>query len=100
MSPAMVTARRAHNSRAVSVVCLLAIVAVRVLIRWPFISTGAPMFVTPDSESYLLPGWELAHGQGFNPELRRTPVYSLFISGVLSAVGDNIELLATAQHVV
>jgi Dolichyl-phosphate-mannose-protein mannosyltransferase len=85
---------------ALDMVFALTVVIAAVAIRWPFMSTGAPMFVTPDSESYLLPGWELAHGQGFNPELRRTPVYSVFISGVLSAVGDNIERLATAQHVV
>jgi hypothetical protein len=69
-------------------------------LRWPFIDSGAPMFVTPDSESYLLPGWELAHGQGFNPELRRTPVYSLFIASVLTLLGDNLERLATVQHLI
>jgi len=57
------------------------------------------MFVTPDSESYVLPGWELAHGAGFNPELRRTPVYSVFIAAAFSVLGDNLERLATLQHV-
>jgi hypothetical protein len=76
------------------------IVIAAVALRWPFISSNAPMFVTPDSESYLLPGWELAHGQGFNPELRRTPVYSVFIAGVLTLLGDNLERLATLQHLV
>src|SRR5215212_11180498 len=83
---------------ALDMVFALAIVIAAVAIRWPFISTGAPMFVTPDSESYLLPGWELAHGQGFNPELRRTPVYSLFITVALTVVGDNLERLAAVQH--
>jgi hypothetical protein len=76
------------------------IVVVAIALRWPFVATSAPMFVTPDSESYLLPGWELAHGQGFNPELRRTPVYSVFIAAVLTVLGDNLERLATVQHFV
>ncbi|MFN0071871.1 MAG: glycosyltransferase family 39 protein [Chloroflexota bacterium] len=80
------------------VLLVIAIVVTGAVLRWPFIASGAPMFVTPDSESYLLPGWELAHGQGFNPELRRTPMYSVFIAGVLLLLGDNLERLAAVQH--
>ena len=82
------------RERAISLVLAAIIVIAALALRWPFIDSGAPMFVTPDSESYLLPGWELAHGQGFNPELRRTPVYSVFIAGVLTLLGDNLERLA------
>lgn len=74
------------------------IAATGIAMRWGFVSTGAPTFVTPDSESYVLPGWELAHGAGFNPELRRTPVYSLFIALVFRLTGDDLERLAMAQH--
>src|SRR5688572_10072915 len=97
---AEVPARTNTQARTIALDIVIAVVIViaAVALRWPFIETGAPMFVTPDSESYLLPGWELAHGQGFNPELRRTPVYSVFIAGVVSAVGGNLERLATAQH--
>jgi hypothetical protein len=78
--------------------CIATIMLIGISMRWPFMSTGAPMFVTPDSESYVVPGWELAHGAGFNPELRRTPVYSVFIAGVFGVLGDNLERLATVQH--
>lgn len=84
--------------RLADIAAVLLVLGVGLALRWPFVSTGAPMFVTPDSESYLLPGWELAHGQGFNPELRRTPVYSVFIAIALTLLGDNLERLAALQH--
>lgn len=66
--------------------------------RLLFVSTGAPTFVTPDSDDYLRPGYELARGLGFEPELRRTPLYSLFVALVLAA-GGNLGALALTQHV-
>jgi hypothetical protein len=57
-----------------------------------------PPFLTPDSQGYFLPGWELAHGLGFNPELRRTPAYPLFISLVVFLLGEDLRALTLAQH--
>src|SRR5437763_9921752 len=57
-----------------------------------------PPFLTPDSQGYFLPGWELAHGLGFSPELRRTPGYPLFIALVVFVVGEDLRGLALAQH--
>lgn len=57
-----------------------------------------PAFLTPDSEGYFLPGWELAHGFGFGPELRRTPLYPLFIARVVFIMGDDLRALMLAQH--
>ena len=57
-----------------------------------------PPFLTPDSQGYFLPGWDLAHGLGFSPELRRTPGYSLFIAGVVWLFGDDLRGLVLAQH--
>ena len=65
--------------------------------RWQFVLTGAPLFVTPDSDDYLRPAYDLAHGLGFDPELRRTPLYPAFIAAVL-ALGGNLAALAVAQH--
>ena len=66
-------------------------------VRLQFVSTGAPMFVTPDSDDYLKPAYDLATGQGFDPELRRTPLYSLFIASVL-VTGGSLGTLVIVQH--
>src|SRR5918911_1512127 len=57
-----------------------------------------PPFLTIDSQGYFLPGWELAHGLGFGPELRRTPTYPLFIGLVVFLLGDDLRGLTLAQH--
>src|SRR5215216_6964653 len=57
-----------------------------------------PPFVTPDSLGYFLPGWELAQGLGFSPELRRTPAYPLFIGLVVFVMGDDLRGLTLVQH--
>ena len=76
---------------------LLIVLAVAVFVRARFLSAGVPAFVTPDSDDYLWPGYALASGLGFEPELRRTPLYSLFIAGVL-VFGGNLGTLAVVQH--
>lgn len=65
--------------------------------RFQFARIGVPAFVTPDSDDYLWPGYALAHGLGFDPELRRTPLYSLFIALVFGA-GGNLATLTVVQH--
>jgi len=73
------------------------VVVVAVLMRSRFIAAGPPTFVTPDSDDYLWPGYALASGLGFDPELRRTPLYPVFIAAVLAA-GGNLATLAVVQH--
>ena len=76
---------------------MLVVLLVAVFVRARFLSAGVPAFVTPDSDDYLWPGYALASGLGFEPELRRTPLYSIFIAGVL-AFGGNLATLAAVQH--
>src|SRR5262249_47458942 len=58
----------------------------------------APPFVTNDSLSYLLPGFDLVHGGAFAPILKRPPFYSLFIGGVAWLFGDELRVLMLVQH--
>jgi 4-amino-4-deoxy-L-arabinose transferase-like glycosyltransferase len=76
---------------------LVVVLGVAALMRARFLSAGPPTFVTPDSDDYLWPGYALASGLGFEPELRRTPLYSIFIALVLGA-GGNLATLAAVQH--
>jgi 4-amino-4-deoxy-L-arabinose transferase-like glycosyltransferase len=75
---------------------LLLVLALAVGVRLAFAS--APVFLEGDSQSYLLPGWELANGQGFSPELRRTPLYPLFVAASLALFGQDLTALALAQQ--
>src|SRR5262249_37981273 len=79
---------------------LLALVGVGLLalvVRLAF-TFRAPPFVTNDSLSYLLPGFDLIHGGGFAPILKRPPLYPLFIGGVLGPFGEDLRLLMLVQH--
>src|SRR5687767_249220 len=73
------------------------VLVVAALVRLAF-ALRPPPFLTPDSQGYFLPGWELAHGLGFGPELRRTPLYSLFIALVVFVLGEDLRGLVLAQH--
>lgn len=88
---------RFESSRRADLGLLLAVGAVGLVGRLIF-APSAPIFLEGDSQSYLLPGWELANGSGFSPELRRAPFYPLFIATVLRLLGPNLELLAMVQH--
>ena len=76
---------------------LWSVVALAAAVRLAF-ALRPPPFLTPDSQGYFLPGWELAHGLGFGPELRRTPAYPLFIGLVVFLLGDDLRGLTLAQH--
>jgi 4-amino-4-deoxy-L-arabinose transferase-like glycosyltransferase len=58
----------------------------------------APVFLEGDSQSYLLPAWQLLHGEGFSPELRRTPGYPVFVAAAFRVLGEELQSLALAQH--
>jgi hypothetical protein len=91
--------RLARRLTDVPVVWLAAIVFVVALAFRLGFTLRVPPLVTPDSQGYFLPGWELANGYGFSPELRRTPGYPLFVAAVVSLLGDDLRGLMLAQHV-
>jgi hypothetical protein len=78
-------------------IALLLVMLVAMVCRLAF-ALRPPPFLTPDSQGYFLPGWELAHGLGFGPELRRTPAYPLFIALVVFLFGEDLRALTLAQH--
>jgi hypothetical protein len=58
----------------------------------------APAFLIGDSENYFLPAYQLAWGTGFELELRRTPLYPLFLSGTILLAGEDLQGIVTVQH--
>lgn len=76
---------------------LLLIVAVAVALRLAFFS-AAPPFLNADSETYFVPARDLVAGLPFELDLRRTPTYPLFIAAVVAALGEDLQVLVTVQH--
>jgi hypothetical protein len=73
------------------------IILVSLAMRLAF--TGrAPAFLIGDSENYFLPGYQLAFGTGFDLELRRTPLYPLFLAGAIVLAGEDLQGIVTVQH--
>lgn len=84
---------RAHPD----LVLLTALVLLAIVVRGVLL-TRAPLFLRRDSVAYFQVGWELANGLGFDLPLRRTPLYPLFIAGVVWTLGEDLRGLALAQH--
>lgn len=80
-----------------ALLALCGVLLLALLVRLAF-SFRAPPFVTNDSLSYLLPGFDLIHGGGFAPILKRPPLYSLFVGGVLGLFGEDTRALMLVQH--
>jgi hypothetical protein len=78
-------------------VLVFVVALVATFMRASFLAAGPPTFVTPDSDDYLWPGYALASGLGFEPELRRPPLYPIFIGAVLAS-GGNLATIAVVQH--
>ncbi len=78
---------------------VLLVAAVALALRLAFLYR-APVFLTGDSQSHFLPGYDLAMGFGFDPELRRTPGYAFFVAATIGLLGEELRGLAFAQHVV
>ncbi|MCC7369956.1 MAG: glycosyltransferase family 39 protein [Chloroflexi bacterium] len=59
-----------------------------------------PPMLNPDSAGYYVPARNLVYGDGFELGLRRTPTYPLFLAGVISFVGEDLQKIVTVQHVI
>src|SRR4051812_42936303 len=90
-------AREIASSRQATLLAVVAIGLLALVVRLAF-TFRAPPFVTNDSLSYLLPGFDLIHGNGFAPILKRPPLYPLFVGGALGAFGEDLRVVMLVQH--
>jgi len=56
-----------------------------------------PLFMPGDSQSFLLPAFDLARGVGFEPVLKRPPGYPLLVAGALRLLGEDLHGLVFLQ---
>jgi 4-amino-4-deoxy-L-arabinose transferase-like glycosyltransferase len=89
---------RAVVARHPDALALAAIGVVASLVRLAFLYR-VPVLLSGDSQSHFLPGFDLARGFDFDPELRRPPGYALFVALVIHGLGEDLRALAFAQHV-
>jgi len=87
------TVRRHPDAAALT---LLSVVATTLRLAFLY---RVPVILTGDSQSHYLPGFDLAFGNEFEPELRRPPGYAAFVAGVILLLGEELRGLAFAQHV-
>lgn len=96
--PGLVSRRALAFVRAHPDLILLSALVLLAVIMRGILLTRAPLFLRRDSVAYFQVGWELANGLGFDLPLRRTPLYPLFIAGVVWLLGEDLRGLALAQH--
>lgn len=87
-------AKHPHLTALLALGIIAAVLRLGVLLR-------APAFITNDSLSYLLPGFDLASGLGFDPIFKRPPGYPLFVAAVLWLFGrQDLTGLLLLQHLI
>jgi hypothetical protein len=79
-------------------VCLAALLVLALGIRLALVAR-APAFITNDSESYLLPAYDLVEGLGFDPLYKRPPGYPAVVAVALWFFGQqSLTGLLLLQH--
>src|SRR2546421_532278 len=76
---------------------LAAVLTVAIALRLAF-AQHAPVLATGDSETYLAPSVALERGSGLDLSIKRTPGYPVVVAGVLRLSGEDLRVLAAAQH--
>lgn len=78
--------------------CLIVLLTIGGALRLAFAFRAPPLFIGGDSQTYLVPGYELARGLGFAPILKRPPMYPLFVAFSIVLMGEDPHGLAFLQH--
>jgi 4-amino-4-deoxy-L-arabinose transferase-like glycosyltransferase len=78
-------------------VALIALLLIGAGVRLAF-TFRAPIFLVHDSVTYFQSGYDFARGYGFELAFKRTPLYPVFIAGVVAVVGEDLQALAFVQH--
>jgi hypothetical protein len=78
-------------------VTLAVVLAVGAGLRMALVYRVPPLFMPGDSQSFLLPAYDLAHGLPFEPILKRPPGYPLLIASVMRVAGENLVALVFVQ---
>lgn len=92
------TPQRACFVRHVNLLLISAVVLVALGLRLAFFFRVPPLLVLNDSASYALPALDLLQGVGFAPELKRPPLYPLFLAAGFGFFGEDLRGPLLLQH--
>ena len=67
------------------------------VIRLALVYRIPPLFLPGDSQSYLLPAYDLARSLGFDPIIKRPLGYPLFVAAVMVLAGEDLRALVFVQ---
>ncbi|MCC7371932.1 MAG: glycosyltransferase family 39 protein [Chloroflexi bacterium] len=76
---------------------LLLILAVGLVFRLALLYRIPPLFMPGDSQSFLMPGYDLARGLPFDPILKRPLGYPLLVAAAISSLGEDLRGLVFVQ---
>ena len=67
-------------------------------LRTELVTVAPPFLVANDSADYFAAGYTFLQSGELVLSLKRTPLYSLFLAGLIQAVGPSLDRLLTIQH--
>src|SRR5215213_2481851 len=77
---------------------LMLALVVGAALRFDLIQVAPPFLVANDSADYFTAGYNLLLNGELQLSLKRTPLYSIFLAGLIQTVGPSLERLLTMQH--
>jgi hypothetical protein len=77
---------------------LAILLALGALIRLAFLFRSPVFYVGGDSQTYLLPAYELVHEGDWDLGNRRPPLYPLFLAAVMFLFGEDTRAISFVQH--
>jgi Dolichyl-phosphate-mannose-protein mannosyltransferase len=76
---------------------VLPVLAIGVLFRAALLYRIPPLFMPGDSQSFLLPAYDLTHGLPFDPILKRPLGYPLLMAADMATFGEDLRALVWVQ---
>ena len=73
------------------------ILVIGLLFRLALLYRIPPLFMPGDSQSFLIPAYDLARGLGFDPILKRPLGYPLLVAAAISLLGEDLRGLVFIQ---
>jgi hypothetical protein len=82
----------------ISLLPLMLALVVGAAVRFQMTQIAPPFLVANDSSDYFSAGYNFLISGELQLSLKRTPLYSLFLAGLIQAVGPSLDRLLAMQH--
>ena len=96
-TPSLLVRGRAWCERHPDLAPLAVILTLGLVFRLALLYRVPPLFMPGDSQSFLIPAYDLARGLGFDPILKRPLGYPLLLAGSIVLLGEDLRALVFVQ---